>query len=178
MWFAITEEDGNQRHGGSFHHFSSAIMSNPHLPVELVDDIVELLYGSKDALKSCCLVSKSRISRVHKHLFAGVNFSGTKDLESWKTAFSDPSTSPARYTRTLFVKYPLTVTAADREEGGWISTFTNVVEFEVSAYEMGTNWSGIHLSPFHGFSPAIKYLSLIFHTVPSSRAFGLIRSFF
>ena len=152
-------------------------MSNPHLPAELVDNIVDLLYDSRNTLKSCCLVSKSWIPRARKHLFTVVEFSDTNDLESWKTAFSDPSTSPARYTRVLLVKYPLTVTAADGEEGGWISTFTNVVEFKLNAVRTVDNWSAIHLFPFCGFAPALKSLHLSFYTAPSSQVFNLIHSF-
>ena len=152
-------------------------MSNPHLPAELVDNIVDLLYDSRTTLKSCCLVSKLWIPRARKHLFTDVEFSDTKDLESWKTAFSDPSTSPARYTRVLLVKYPLTVAATDGEEGGWISTFTNVVEFKVNAVKTVDNWSAIHLFPFCGFAPALKSLHLSFYAAPSSQVFNLIHSF-
>ena len=35
-----------------------------------------------------------------------------------KTAFLYSSTSPARYTISLFVKFPQAVTPADAEEGG------------------------------------------------------------
>ena len=153
-------------------------MSNQHLPAELLDLIVGLLYDSTDALKSCCLVSKSWIPRAQKHLFASIKISTPRMLQSWKTVFPDPSTSPARYTKALFIRYSPKVAVAAREEGSWISTFAHVVRFELDTLDMiDANWSGFHLAQFHGFSPAIKSLRLSFYSVPSSRAFDLINSF-
>lgn len=45
--------------------------------------------------------------------------------------FPDPSTSPARYTKSLFIGCPREVVAADAGEGGWIQTFPRVVELEI-----------------------------------------------
>ena len=107
-------------------------MSDPHLPEELLDNVVDLLYDERDALKSCCLVSKSWIPRTRKHLFAEVEFPRAENLESWKTAFPDPSTSPACYAKSLFFQYPDVITDADGEEGGLIRAFSRVVRVDMN----------------------------------------------
>src|ERR1700753_3734442 len=81
---------------------TSSTMSPPNLPPELLDHIADFLCDSSDALKSCCLVSKSWIPAARKHLFADIQFRTIDDLESWEAIFPDPSASPAHYTKTLF----------------------------------------------------------------------------
>ena len=152
-------------------------MPNGHLPEELLDDIVDLLHDSGDALKSCSLVSKSWIPRARKHLFTDIKFTSPEHLQSWKSTFSDPSTSPACYTKALLLKYPPCVATTDGEEVGWISTFTRVAHFQVDAFDLDIDWSGFNLTPFHGFSPAMRSLRLIFYAIPSSQVFDLIYSF-
>ena len=159
------------------------MMPNPHLPAELLDYIVDFLHDRADALKSCCLVSKSWISRTRMHLFADVKFSSADHLESWKETFPDPLISPARYAKTFFVNisYPRVVTAADAEPGGWTSGFSNVVHLEVAARVLDGGLfydkSAISFVPFHGFSPVLKSLRATFFIVPSSQVFDLIISF-
>ena len=107
-------------------------MSDPvHLPPELLNHVVDFLHRRDTALRHCCLVSKSWIPRARKHLFAEIRFNGAKKLQSWKGTFPDPSTSPARYTKTLFIDCPHAVTAADAGEGGWIKVFSQVARLEV-----------------------------------------------
>ena len=172
----VGDRRGGQRQNGSFHHFwSAATMSNQHLPAELLDHVVDFLYGSRNALESCCLVSKSWIPRARKHIFADIKFTAG-GLKLWKTMFPDPSTSPACYTKVLHLTHPLAVAAKDRE-GGWISTFNRVVHFELDAFNVQPSRSGLSLAPFRGFSPAIKSLRLVFDTFGSSQAFDLIYSF-
>jgi hypothetical protein len=72
-------------------------MSDPHLPAEMLDHIVDHLQDTEYALRSCCLVSKSWIPRARKHLFFDIVFHTAKRLELWKETFPDPSTSPACY---------------------------------------------------------------------------------
>ena len=154
----------------------SATMSNQHLPAELLDLIVDLLYDSTDALESCCLVSKSWIPRARKHLFTDIKFTA-EGLQSWKTRFPDPFTSPARYTKNLLITCPLEVAVADGKEGGWITAFTRVVRFELDAFKVYVDQPGSYLTPFYGFSPALKSLHLTFYCVPSRQLFHLICSF-
>ena len=95
-------------------------MSHSSLPAELLDHIVDLLHDSRDTdkLKSCCLASKSWTPRTRKHIFASIYFSTAEHLQSWKEMFPDPSTSPAYYTKYLFIGCPQEVVATDAEEGG------------------------------------------------------------
>ena len=155
-------------------------MTTPYLPPETLDSIVDLLQGDQNALEKCCLISKSWVPRSRRNLFANVTFRAAKDLESWKTMFPNPSTSPAHYAKTLVIEPPHIVTAADTEEGGWVRGFSNVVELEVN--EEPRKWSyhsesDVSLLPFHGLSPGMKSLRLQFIVIPSSRVFELILSF-
>ena len=152
-------------------------MSNPLIPPEILDHIIDHLHDEPDALRNCCLVAKSWIPRTRNHLFADIKFSSPECLESWKSTFPDPSNSPAYHTRTLSVKSSHVVTAADAEECGWIRAFSRVVRFEVSSTMYGLIDSGFSLTPFHAFSPILRSLSLFSNALPLLRIFGLVRSF-
>ena len=146
-------------------------MSNPHLPVEILDDIVDHLHDTQDALKNCCLVSKSWIPRTRKHLFANVNLLTTKRLRSWKETCLDPSTSPGYYTKTLSVNSSEVVTVADAG-AGWIAGFSHVMHLEV-----GSSVYPAFFVPFHGFSPVMKSLRVTISSLFSPHIFNLILSF-
>ena len=152
-------------------------MSNQHLPEELLDLIVDLLHKEWRTLRKCCLISKSWILRARKHLFADIKLYGAKALQSWKTTFLDPSTSPACYVWILItICFPEIVTTG-AEEDGCISTFTNVLDFGMVAPETDPSESPISLLPFYGFSPGLKTLRLAFPIVPPPQLFNLICSF-
>ena len=151
-------------------------MSNPPIPPDIFDHIVDNLHDKPDALRNCCLVAKSWIPRTRKHLFANIEFSSPERLESWKRNFPDSSYSPAYHTRTLSVQCPQVVTMADAEEGGWIRAFSRVVRLEVSGTMHGFGESDVSLTPFHAFSPILRSLSLFSTTLPLSRIFSLVRS--
>ena len=150
-------------------------MSNPHLPPEILDHVVDNLHDEPEALQNCCLVAKSWIPRTRKHLFANITFSLPKDIESWKETFPDPSNSPAYHTHALSVKCPQVFMAADAEEGGWIHTFSRVVNLEVDSSKLYPNDSEVSLAPFQGLSSTLKHLSVIFTRLPYRQIFGLIR---
>jgi len=120
-------------------------MSNLHLPTETLDHVVDLLRDTEYALRNCCLVSKSWIPRTRKHLFANVSFLTDKALESWKEAFPDSSTSPARYTKALFIDC-IRVAVGDVKAGGWIRGFSRVLHLKVLALGMictSTSWQAL-----------------------------------
>ena len=146
-------------------------MPNPNLPPELLDHIVDLLYDDVDALKRCCLVSKSWIPGARKHLFADVKLRFPTRLQAWKNAFPNSSTSPACYAKSLFIGYPGEATVADAQDVGWIQTFSCVERLVVHVDN-----PKISLTPFHGFSPSIKSLHVDFTCSPCS-IFNLIYSF-
>jgi hypothetical protein len=151
---------------------AGTVMSNPHLPAELLDHIVDHLHDAEDALRKCCLVSKSWIPRTRWHLFANIAFPAVGSLESWKKTFPDPSMSPAHYTKTLSVGCSEVVTAADADEGGWIRGFSCVAHLEMCS--QGSVSSS--LVPFHSL-PAIKSLRITFPVLPFQQVFNLILSF-
>ena len=143
-------------------------MPHPNLPQETLDSIVDLLYEETEALKQCCLVSKSWVLRARKNLFAIVAFYTEEDIEAWKKTFPDPSDSPARYTRILVVDCAEVVTAADAAEGGWIPTFSRIVDFRMDSYT--------GLAPFHKLPLTLKSLSLTLISLQISKVFNLICS--
>ena len=151
-------------------------MSTPHLPAEILDHIVDHLHDTEDALRKCCLVSKSWIPRTRLHLFANITFPAVGSLESWKETFPDPSMSPAHYAKTLSVGCSEVVMAADAEEGSWIRGFSSVVHLEVGSQGPFASVSS-SLVPFHCISPAIKSLRITFPVLPFQQVFNLILSF-
>jgi hypothetical protein len=168
-----------KRRNGCNSIVAETAMSNLHLPVEILDHIIDYLHDTEDALRSCCLVSKSWIPRTRKHLFAHIWFHTVREVHAWKRTFPDPSTSPAHYAKTLSIDSPAVVTAVDAEVGGYIGSFSSVTGLETGAdrTEPDFDQSAIPLAPFHGFSPAIKSLCLVIPALPLSQVFNLILSF-
>jgi len=157
--------------------YAETTMPNPHLPVELLDHIIDHLHDTEDALRNCCLVSKPWIPQSRKHLFAHVLFGSEDDLESWRGIFPDPSTSPGHYTKTLTIQCPHAITAADAEVGGWIRGFSHVVHLWMGSqrpYEYG---SEIFPAVLQALSPVVKSLNIDCLFLSSSRTFDLILSF-
>jgi hypothetical protein len=151
-------------------------MSIPYLPPEILDWIVDLLHDEPEALKRCCLVSKSWVPRTRIHLFEEIIFHDEKRMKLWKKTFPDPSTSPARYVKYLFFDRPQVVVAADAEPGAWISGFSHVVHLGVHSQESFANGS-FSLVPFHGISPVLESLRVSVPALPSSWIIDLSLSF-
>ena len=146
-------------------------MSNPcrpHLPLEILDYIVDLLHDEPETLGQCCLVSKSWVARTRKYLFASIMFRYPGDLGLWKKTFSDPENSPAYHTRALFVLCPQVFTAADAEEGAWIRMFPHVVRLVWGTIE-NLYESEVSLAPFRSFSPVLKSLNMVSRNLQSCR---------
>ena len=149
----------------------------PNLPCEILDHIVDLLHDGETALRNCCLVSKSWVTRTRKQLFAEVHFQTAKSLESWKTTFPDPSTSPARYTKALFIRSPKVVKAVDVEAGSWIKGFSRVVHLAmVGPSRFSYGWE-LAFVQFRGFSPFVKSLRVHHLSYPPPHLFDLVISF-
>ena len=148
-------------------------MSNPRLLPELLDQVADYLHDTDDALRNCCLVSKSWIPRARKHLFANIQFDTKENLWSWKETFRDPSTSPAHYAKTLQIHCLSFVTAADAETGSWIRGFSRLVHLKLEHhYNLR-----VSLLPIHGLSLIVKSLHVEFLALPSSQVFDLVLSF-
>ncbi|KAF9645262.1 hypothetical protein BDM02DRAFT_604398 [Thelephora ganbajun] len=152
-------------------------MTDPHLPQEICDYIVDLLRNKQDTLERCCLVSRSWVPRTRKHLFADIGFLYPDYLVRWKRAFPDPSRSPGYHTHTLTIGCPEVVTTADAQEGGWIRAFSNVIQLVVLSSFRNLDDSAVPLVPFHNFSPALKSLHVASKTFPCTRILNLVYSF-
>jgi len=119
-------------------------MSNPHLPPETLNYIVDTLHNERTTLQNYCLVVKSWVPRSRKHLFAHVGFAYPRDLELWEQTFSDPSNSPAYYTRTPCWLAALTFSRWQMQKrDGWIQTFSHVVRLCVDSSGRNPNNSDI-----------------------------------
>ena len=94
-------------------------------------------------------------------------------MELWRGAFPDPSTSPAHYTKTLYVD-GINATAADAEAGSWLGGFSRVVHLRLGS--RGLLMFEVSFVPFHGFSP-IRSLHVDPNVPPSSQLLHLILSF-
>ena len=146
-------------------------MPQSHLPPEIFDQIIGLLRDEPEALKKCCIVSKSLVPCTRKHLFNQIKITDLKLFRRWIETFPDPAYSPANHTRSLFAKCMNTITAKDTTVGGWIRLFANVVPFRMCS-EPEPN---VSLNPFHILS-FVKSLQVNFGSIPSSGVFKLICS--
>lgn len=141
----------------------------PDLPTEIMDYIVSLLHDEQDALKQCCLVSKSWIPGARKHLFNNISFKSLSQFEGWRRTFSDPENSPACHTNSLHA-----ICAEVAEDKALIQSFINVTQLTI---DIKQDWRNSQLEAFHNLSPAIESLYLIFETAPLPKIFTLICSF-
>lgn len=58
-------------------------MVAPHLPQEIVEEIIDLLAGDKGSLLSCSLVSTGWVDRSRYHLLANLKLRSLSDLQFW-----------------------------------------------------------------------------------------------
>ena len=139
--------------------------SDPYLPPEILDYIIDFLEGDFDALAQCCLVSKSWISRARKHIFAVVVFEEEDDLESWKEMFPDPANSPSYHTYALAIGCD----PGNMEESGWIRGFPRLEQLIVGCKD----WTDPFSLP--KLAPSLRALITI-SSLPHPQIFDLIRS--
>ncbi|KAF9789311.1 hypothetical protein BJ322DRAFT_1208557 [Thelephora terrestris] len=111
-------------------------MSRFRLPPEISDHVVDLLHKEPDALRMCCLVSKSWVSRAQKHLFRKVVFNSPSRLQAWRDTFPDPVNSPTNHTRSLRFTCEEPIRAALFGKGAWSQSFPNVVRLKVWVHEI------------------------------------------
>ena len=145
------------------------------LPPELLDLIADHLHKEPATLKACCIVSKSWISRTRKYLFAHIQFfSPMRSVELWKQTFPDPSSSLAPYTRTFsFLEFHST-TLVNPDVIGWIRSFDRVENLFLGFIR---DSHGASLVQLHGFSPALKSISLAYSTGLLSKILNFISTF-
>ena len=145
-------------------------MSNPHrcLPQEILDHIVDLLHDHPEALRQCCLVSRSWVPRTRQHLFAEINFLTVNHFKSWKETFPDPANSPGHYAHTMRVYCDLASTG----EGNWTQSFSRVERLTVGPASGVVN---APLIPFYKFSASLKSLHVVCSTISHSHILHLVR---
>ena len=152
-------------------------MSDPYLPPEILDSIIDLLHDEPETLRQCCLVSKSWVPRARRHLFAYVKFRSSRDLWLWTETFPDVANSPAYHTHTLNVGCPLFVitSTSDPKVGSWIQAFSGIACLDVVNGIQNLNyWNS--LAPFHKIAPALKSLRVGLLPLPHPELFDLICS--
>lgn len=103
----------------------------PTPPPEISDLIVDLLRYECEALKQCCLVSRSWVPSTRKHLFAKITFRDFPDFVRWRDTFPDPTNSPAYLSRALSFGSMQAVEYAVAEGMCWTRAFRNVVLLEL-----------------------------------------------
>ena len=135
-------------------------MTNHSLPPEILDCVIDLLHNESDALKQCCLVSKSWVPRARNYLFADIKLQSAGELGSWKKTFQDIENSPAHHARALFVGCAHLVTASD---GGWLRAFSGIKSLGLDGHIerlRDLRDSEISLAPFRKLSPTLKSLRM------------------
>ena len=95
-------------------------------------------------------------------------------LQSWTKKFPDPSTSPACYTKSLFIHHPRLIIA---EAGSLIRSFSRVKRLVMHTHVLDFDQSATRLVPLHGFSPVVKSINMTFLAFPLQQIFNLILSF-
>ena len=71
-------------------------MPVPYLPLEIVEEIIDMLVGDTKSLLFCSLVSPSWVHRSRRHLFADVKLHSLSDLQSWFTTSLRASSNHVR----------------------------------------------------------------------------------
>jgi len=151
-------------------------MSNPYLPPEILDCVVDLLHNDPEGLKTCCLVSKSWVPRTRRYLFVDIKFRTASDLMAWKKAFPDSANSPAYHVRDLSIRCPEFAAAADAEEGGWIQAFSGVATLYLEYNQWLVSTRTTCLAPFLKFASTLKLLYISTVRAPCPQLFDFIRS--
>ena len=145
------------------------------LPPELLDLIVDHLRNQPATLKACCTVSKSWISSSRKHPFAHIGLRPPKrSVELWKQTFPDPPGSLAHYTHTMPFPQPSSAAFVNPGVVGWICSFRHVEHLFLGVIRDDYGISPVQL---HGFSSALRSLSLIHFAIPPSEVFNFVSSF-
>ena len=145
------------------------------LPPELLDLFVDHLHNEPATLKACRIVSKSWVSRSRKYIFAHIRLRPPKrSVELWKQTFPDPSNSLAHYTRNVSFLQPSSAAFVNPDVIGWICSFRHVEHLFLGSIK---DDHGVSLVQLHGFSSALRSLSLIHFAISFSEVFNFISSF-
>ena len=106
-------------------------MSDPQCPPEILDYIIDFLSDEPQALKNCCLVAKSWVSRTRKHLFSEIEIASLTELKTWWKVFPDPGSSPGYHAHSLALHSAKLISFVVVEECSRIQPFYNVIRLEM-----------------------------------------------
>lgn len=151
-------------------------MSQPDLPLEIVETIIDLLRNEPEALRQCSQASKLFALLTRKYTFGDIELLSPLDLRKWEETFPEPANSPACYTRSLTVGLIEVGTTEDVDKGCWIRSFTKVRRLFVRSercWEFGPNGS---YPPFDALSSVTSLKLHSTHLRPQQN-FELICSF-
>ena len=116
---------------------------SPFLPPEILDLVVDHLHHERTTLRTCCLVSKSWVSRAQSHIFADISFWSRESIKFWMKAFPDPSNSPAHHTRSLRISALAVASVASQDARPWLRSFQLVVTLSVDGHRMDGGFSEV-----------------------------------
>lgn len=147
-------------------------------PAEIFDLIVDHLHDEPTALRSCCLISNSWISRARRHLFLRVrlNLHGKYAIQVWMKGFPDASNSPGHHTRTLELNGVDSTMDASVVAPTWVHHFGHIKELKLERCVGGAFIPG-SLVQLCGLSPTLKSLRVSHALTLLSDLFNLICSF-
>jgi hypothetical protein len=155
-------------------------MSDPRLPSEMLDHIVDYLHDTEDALKNCCLVPNSG-SRAPESTFLSISRSLVQMAYNHGRTCFQILQPLLRVTSSLFVGCSEVVMGADAASG-WIGGFSCVVRLILGNQEtvrrrvLSRTTSRIfthHYIPLRGLRPLSVPTDLQPHSfIPTSRGSG------
>lgn len=125
----------------------------PYVPLELVEEIVDVLGGDTKSLLSCSLVSIGWVHRSRRHLFAAIKLHSSSDIQSW---FGTGLATCSGHVRSLDL--------AQNEESKWIvpETLTGKISDFTSFHNVQTlTMTGLDLTLFneHSLTRSFGHLS-------------------
>jgi hypothetical protein len=74
-----------------------------HIPIEIIDEILDYLRSDKSCLRRCALISRCWTSSCRRHTFGRVTLEGPSDFMGWSNSFPATPNGPHPYTRALTI---------------------------------------------------------------------------
>lgn len=130
-------------------------MNAPYLAQEVVEEIIDMLVGDAENLRSCSLVSKSWINRSRHNLFAFIKLRSLDDLQPWlETGYLSGS---RHHVRHLYLSEENQTWITPDTIGEIIASFCNVESLDL-CYLKFTRFD--ECSPSEGFSQTLTSLTI------------------
>ena len=119
-------------------------MPVPYLPLEIIEEIIDMLVGDTKSLLLCSLVSTSWVHRSRRHLFADIQLHSLSDLQSW---FKNGLGASSNHVRALDL--------AQNDDFSWIipDSLAGVLNDFTSFHNVQSlTLTGLDLTPFDEYS--------------------------